>query len=134
MAIVRETCPAPACNLVPRDSEMLPAHLAAYHAHFAPAFARAKHRSWAEQYLRGLLSHCERKSIEPMALHLDLPIRTMQHFIGQSTWPTAPVIAQHHQLVGQTLGEADGVLLVDECGVVKQGDDSVGIAPRGPFG
>lgn len=130
MSIVLETCPAPVCNLAPRDIEALPDQLAAYAARFAPAFGRAKHAYWAEQYLRGLLSSCERKSIEPMALYLDLPIRPLQHFIGQSTWATTPLIAQHQALVGQTLGEEDGALLVDECGVVKQGADSVGVAPQ----
>ncbi|GIV96619.1 MAG: hypothetical protein KatS3mg057_1276 [Herpetosiphonaceae bacterium] len=130
MPLVLETCPAPNCNLTPRDVESLLDHLAAYHAHFAPAFARAKHAYWAAQYLRGLLSTCERNSIEPMALHLDLPIRPLQHFIGQSTWATAPLIAQHQALVGTTLGEPDGAFLVDECGVVKQGHDSLGVAPQ----
>src|SRR6266545_3822857 len=81
-------------------------------------------------YLRGLLSACERKSIEPMALHLGVPIRPLQYFIGQSTWPIEPIVAQHQLLVGSTLAEEDGVFLVDECGVVKQGHDSVGVAPQ----
>jgi SRSO17 transposase len=32
--------------------------------------------------------------------------------------------------VATTIGEPDGVLLVDESGVVKQGRDSVGVAPQ----
>lgn len=130
MDIVRDTCPVPACNLTPRDVQGLLDRLAAYHAHFAPVFARGDQARWAEVYLRGLLSDCERKSIEPMALHLGVPIRPLQHFIGQSTWSTEPIIAQHQQLVGATLGEDDGVFLVDESGVVKQGQDSVGVAPQ----
>jgi SRSO17 transposase len=104
--------------------------LATYHAHFASAFARCEQARWAEIYLRGLLSDCERKSIEPMALHLGVPIRPLQHFIGQSTWSIEPVIAQHQRLVGSTLGEDDGTFLVDESGVVKQGHDSIGVAPQ----
>ncbi len=65
-----------------------------------------------------------------MALYLDLPIRPMQHFIGQSLWSTTPIIAHHQHLVGQTLGEEDGIFLVHECGVLKQGDESVGVTPR----
>jgi SRSO17 transposase len=101
--------------------------LAAYHAHFASAFARCEQARWAEIYLRGLLSDCERKSIEPMALHLGVPIRPLQHFIGQSTWSSEPLIAQHQLPLGATLGEEDGAFLVDESGVVKQGQDSVGV-------
>lgn len=127
MDIVLDTCPMPECNLTARDVDGLLDRLAAYHAHFAPAFARCDQARWAEIYLRGLLSDCERKSIEPMALHLGVPIRPLQHFIGQSTWSTEPIVAQHQLLVGATLGEEDGAFLVDESGVVKQGQDSVGV-------
>ena len=130
MDIVLDTCPTPECNLTPRDVAGLLDQLAAYHAHFGPAFARSEQTYWAEIYLRGLLSQCERKSIEPMALHLGVPIRPLQHFIGQSTWSIEPIVAQHQLLVGSTLAEEDGVFLVDECGVVKQGHDSVGVAPQ----
>jgi SRSO17 transposase len=130
MDIVLDTCPAPECNLTPRDLSGLLDHLAAYHAHFGPAFARSDQSEHSEMYLRGLLSACDRKSIEPMALHLGVPIRPLQHFIGQSTWSIEPIVAQHQLLVGSTLAEEDGAFLVDECGVVKQGHDSVGVAPQ----
>ena len=127
MDIVLETCPAPVCNLTPRDVSDLLDHRAAYHAHFVEAFTRCEQARWAEIYLRGLLSDCERKSCEPLALHLGVPIRPLQHFIGQSTWATQPVIAQLQLMVGASLGQEDGVFLVDESGVVKQGHDSVGV-------
>src|SRR6266498_998898 len=65
-----------------------------------------------------------------MALHLGMPIRPLQHFIGQSTWSIEPIVAQHQLLVGSTLGEEDGTFLIDESGVVKQGHDIVGVAPQ----
>ena len=128
MDIVLDTCPMPECNLTPRDVRGLLDRLATYHAHFAPVFARCEQARWAEIYLRGLLSDCERKSIEPMALHLGVPIRPLQHFISQSTSSIEPIVAQHQLLVGSTLAEEDGAFLVDECGVVKQGHDSVAVA------
>lgn len=127
MDIVLDTCPVPECNLTPRDVRGLLDRLATYHAHFAPVFARCDQARWAEVYLRGLLSDCERKSIEPMALHLAVPIRPLQHFISQSTWSTEPIIVQHQLLIGATLGEQDGAFLVDESSVVTQGQDSVGV-------
>ena len=127
MLIVAETCPAPEGNLLSRDVERLVADLAAYHALFAPLFCRSDQADWAAHYLQGLLGDCPRTSIEPMALALGLNVRTMQHFIGQSTWATAPLVAAHQALVATTLGEADGVILVDESGVVKQGTDSAGV-------
>lgn len=127
MAIVADTCPAPACNLAPRDVAALVDHLAAYHAHFASAFARPEQACCADQYLRGLLSNIPRKSIEPMALALGVPIRPLQHFIGQSAWPLAPLLDRHQALLAQTLGEEDGVFLLDESGMLKQGEGSVGV-------
>jgi len=59
-----------------------------------------------------------------------MPIRSLQHFIGQSTWAIEPIVAQQQRLVGATLGEDDGTFLIDESGVVKQGHDSVGVAPQ----
>src|SRR5215212_3117532 len=82
MDIVLDTCPAPECNLTSRDVSGLLDQLATYHALFVPAFARSEQTYWAEMYLHGLLSQCERKSIEPMALHLGVSIRPLQHFIS----------------------------------------------------
>ena len=129
-SIVADRTMAPICTLSPDDVVGLVDQLAAYHTHLAPAFARTDQADWAHLYLQGLLGDCPRKSIEPMALALGVNIRAMQHFISASSWPTAPVLARHHALVAQTLGTADGVYLIDESGVVKQGHDSVGVAPQ----
>jgi len=40
------------------------------------------------------------------------------------------LVSLHQQWVGVTLGEADGVVLLDESGVVKQGEASVGVGPQ----
>ena len=81
-------------------------------------------------YLQGLLSDLPRKTTERMALEQGVNVRTLQHFIGQSPWRTAPVLAIHQEQVGETLGETDGVMLIDESGVVKQGEHSVGVAAQ----
>jgi len=54
----------------------------------------------------------------------------MQHFVGQSPWRKEAAVLIHQGLVAQTLGEVDGVMLIDESGVVKQGQDSVGVAAQ----
>src|SRR6266511_862443 len=128
--IVTDTCPAPTCNLSPRDVLRLPAALQTYIAPFARAFARAEHAWWADRYLHGLLSDQPRKSIEPMALALGVKIRPMQAFIAESPWALAPILGIHQHMVAQTLGEPDGVLVLDESGNVKQGTHSVGVAPQ----
>lgn len=126
--IITETRPAPECNLTPKEVEQFVEELEAYHEQFVPAFRRPEQAGWSKVYLRGLLGDSPRKTIERIALDLGVNVRNLQHFIGQSQWEKEPVVAIHQRLVGETLGEANGVALIDESGMVKQGDNSVGVA------
>jgi SRSO17 transposase len=128
--IVTDTCPAPGCNMTDRDIESFMDEMATYVEEFEPAFRRQEQLGWCRSYLEGLLGEASRKNIERMALDLGEKVRSMQHFIGQSPWELEPVNAIHQRLVGDTLGEVDGVVLVDESSVVKQGEDSVGVAAQ----
>lgn len=128
--IVTETCPAPKCNLADQDIQCFMDEMRTYVEMFAPAFRRPEQLEWSKTYLWGLLGDTSRKNIERMALGLGKNVRNLQHHIGQSPWDQEPVIEIHQWLVGETLGEADGVGLVDESSVVKQGDDSVGVAAQ----
>jgi SRSO17 transposase len=125
-----ETCPAPACNLSDKDVEQFVEELDRYVKRFEPAFGRWEQWQWSGRYMQGLLGDSPRKTVERMALELGLNVRAMQHFVGQSPWQTEPAVMIHQGLVAQGLGEADGVMLVDESGVVKQGRDSVGVGPQ----
>jgi SRSO17 transposase len=116
--------------LTPRDVKQWVKSLQAYHAQFKAAFRRPEQFKRAAIYLNGLLGDAPRKTIEPMALALGENVRDLQHFIGQSQWGTEPVTQIHQTLIAATLGEEDGVALIDESGVVKQGNDSVGVAPQ----
>jgi SRSO17 transposase len=125
--IMTQTCPAPECNLLPGDVEQFVAELAAYFDLFESAFRRPEQAKWGEVYLNGLLGDLPRKTTERIALGLGHNVRDLQHFIGQSQWAIEPILAIHQQVVAQTLGEEDGVALIDESGVVKQGEHSVGV-------
>ncbi len=125
---IAQTCPAPECNLSPGDVEQFVEELATYYDEFEPAFRRPEQVKWGEVYLSGLLGDLARKTTERIALALGQNVRDLQHFIGQSPWPMEPILAIHQQLVAETLGEADGVVLIDESGMVKQGEHSVGVA------
>ncbi|MFH1909510.1 MAG: IS701 family transposase [Chloroflexota bacterium] len=126
--IVTETCPAPECNLTEQDIEQFLDEMTHYIDLFEPAFQRVEQLKWSKVYLRGLLGDASRKNIERIAHELGEKVRSLQPFIGQSPWKAEPVIEIHQRLVAETLGEADGVALIDESGMVKQGDDSVGVA------
>lgn len=126
--VMAETCPAPECNLFPRDVEGLVDELRVYHARFAPAFFRLEQFWWTGVYLKGLLGDEHRKSVEPIALQAQVNVRDLQHFIGQSRWGIEPLLHIHHAMIDETLGEDDAVAIIDESGVVKQGRDSVGVS------
>ncbi len=112
--------------------------LAAYHAYFAPLFARREQRDWAAVYLRGLLTaDVPRKNGEALALRLlgagadaARQVRALQQFIGAGAWDDAALLAAHERLVAETLGEDDGVLILDGSDVPKRGTHSVGVAAQ----
>jgi SRSO17 transposase len=128
--IVIETCPAPGCNLTEQDIEQFMDEMTSYIEMFAPAFQRVEQLEWSKVYLHGLLGDTLRKNTERIALELGEKVRSMQYFIGQSPWKQEPVISIHQRLMSETLGEVDGVALIDESSVVKQGEDSVGVAAQ----
>lgn len=128
--IVTETCPTPQCNLNEQDIEQFLDEMRDYVALFAPAFERPEQLERSKTYVRGLLGEARRKNVEQMALGLGENVRNLQYFVGQSPWKAEPVIEIHQQLVAETLGEVDGVALIDESGIVKQGDCSVGVAAQ----
>jgi SRSO17 transposase len=125
-----ETCPAPECNLSDQEVEQFVEELDSYAKLFEPAFRRREQWTWGQVYLKGLLGDTQRKTAERMALELGENVRDMQHFVGQSPWQKEPGVIIHQGLMAHTLGEADGVMLIDESGVVKQGQDSVGVAAQ----
>jgi SRSO17 transposase len=125
--IVTDSCPAPKFNLTQRDVEQCVPELAAYLKLFEPAFGRVEQYRQSQVYVKGLLSNVVRKTAERIALEFGENVRDLQHFVGQSPWETEPMVAIHQHVVGEMLGEEDGVALIDECGVVKQGADSVGV-------
>jgi SRSO17 transposase len=124
--------------LRPEDLADVGEELAAYQAHFAPLFARREQRAWAEVYLRGLLlADVPRKNVEAMALRLlgagppaARQVRALQQFIGEGAWDDDALLAAHQRLVAASLGEPDGVLILDGSDVPKRGDHSAGAAPQ----
>ncbi|MEK9140558.1 MAG: IS701 family transposase [Nitrospirota bacterium] len=128
--IQNETCPAPECNLSKKDVEKSLNELKKYMKLFKPAFQRVEQMKKSQTYLHGLLGNTTRKNVEQMALGQKEKVRSLQYFVGQSQWDTDPVIAIHQGLIGETLGEEDGVVLIDESSAVKQGTKSVGVAAQ----
>lgn len=119
-------------ELLLQDVSQLMTPLKEYHAIYAPLFGRREHRDHSEFYLQGLLSpEIERKSIEPMVLHLkgadENAVRAVQQFVGEGSWADDPIRKRHREEVETTLGEDDGVVMLDGSDFPKQGKHSAGV-------
>jgi len=100
---------------------------------FGPLLEGDSRVARAEAYLRGLLLDADdNKNAETIALNAyggdTSQVRMTQHFLGQSPWPYLPLRAELGRWVDEAIGDAEGVLIVDESGVAKCGDKSVGVA------
>jgi SRSO17 transposase len=119
----------PPLDLTPEEVEELADELVAYHAEFSDLYYRVEQAHWGYMYLQGLMAPIETKSIQPMAMALDGGnIQAMQQFIGQGQWQDEKLLKKHWQLVNETLGEADGVWIIDGSGFPKKGKHSAGVA------
>jgi SRSO17 transposase len=100
-----------------------------FHAQFADCFSREEPRENFYQYMAGQMSQLERKSIEPIALSVEsAKVRAMQHFLSDIVWEEERILSRYHDLLSVDLGNAEGVLIFDESGFVKKGNDSVGVS------
>lgn len=95
---------------------------------FAASLREAEQRKHAEEYVTGLVSNVKRKNVESIAYLHENDRQPLQKFIGQSPWDERPLVGELARQIAATLGEADGVLVIDPSGVVKQGKGSVGVA------
>lgn len=125
--IVPEICPPPKWKLTPEDIHKMVDAMEESYDIYRPAFERCDQAAHGWVYLKGLLSDLPRKVTERIALRYGKNVRSLQHFIGQSPWSNERLLKIHQGLVVETLGEADAVLLIDESGMVKQGQHSVGV-------
>ena len=95
----------------------------------ASAFKRSEQRASAGVFIDGLLSGAERKTGWMLAEEAGLarPYR-VQSLLGRSSWSADCLCAQVRRYAIETLGDPDGVLVVDETGFLKKGTQSVGVA------
>jgi SRSO17 transposase len=83
----------------------------------------------AMQYLHGQLI-CQRQDnlMEFEKLVPDTDYQSLHHFIANSPWKEKPVLDDVAQSVKHQIGDAQhGSLHIDESGVAKQGNHSVGV-------
>lgn len=93
-----------------------------------PCFRRAEAHRHACAYLRGLLGGAERKNGWQLAEEAGYAQpRSVQRVLDRSIWNTDATRDDLRAYVIEQVGDADGVLVVDETGFLKQGQHSVGV-------
>jgi SRSO17 transposase len=94
-----------------------------------PHFARREARRHAWAYLRGLLSPVERKNGWQVAeVNGDATPYGIQHLLGRAQWNADAVRDDLRTYLVQYLGDPGAVLVLDETGFLKKGQQSVGVA------
>lgn len=121
--------PIPQFTMAKRDVQEFMEELRGFHEEFRDCFSRSEPRENFLRYLVGQLSELERKSIEPIALQVEGgTVRAMQRFITDVVWDAPKMLSKYHSLVNDDLGDPHGVLIFDETGFPKKGEDSAGVA------
>jgi SRSO17 transposase len=94
---------------------------------FAALLATPEQQAHLHEYVCGLVSNLERKSVEEIAYYHDQGRQALQKFIGQVPWDHNPLLTELARQVGAEIGEADGVIVFDPSGFPKKGNASVGV-------
>ncbi len=102
--------------------------LEALHARIAPRFERAEPRRRALAYLKGLLSHAERKNGWQLAEEAgEHTPDGMQRLVNASRWDVDAVRDDLVAYVREHLADPGAILVIDETGFLKKGTKSAGV-------
>lgn len=106
----------------------------AYLKHLEEAVGHCDRRSGLVSYCRGLMLPLARKSIEPLAAHLE-PERvgachqSLHHFVANSGWSDRALLDRVHEWVWPHMKPEKGwYWIIDDTGFPKQGKHSAGVA------
>lgn len=91
-------------------------------------FASRVGRGRMALYVRGLLSRAERKNGWQLAEEAgESTPYAMQQFLYRGGWEADAVVRETRRYVAERLGDPEGVLVIDETGILKKGTHSVGV-------
>ena len=105
-----------------------------YMAHLSEGLGHADRHAGLLGYCTGLMSPLARKSVEPMAAHVDpLKVRSrhqsLHHFVADANWSDEQMLLRVAQWVHPRMDFSDdGWWIIDDTGFPKQGRHSVGVA------
>lgn len=105
-----------------------------YMAHLSEGLGHADRHAGLRGYTAGLMSPLQRKSVEPMAAHVDpMNVRSrhqsLHHFVADANWSDEQMLLRVCQWVVPLMDFGDGGWwIIDDTGFPKQGRHSVGVA------
>lgn len=94
---------------------------------FRPCFRRDKTFGYWETYILGLISDIKRKSIEPIALAAEVPVRTLQEFLAFFRWDHERADDTLQRLVANEHDCDRAIGVFDASGHAKRGDKTPGV-------
>ena len=121
----------PKFELNQKDVDDFANELKGFHEQFNDCFLRSESRDNFFRYMAGQFSQIERKSIEPIAIAVEGgKVRAMQRFVSDAPWDDDQLTFKYRKRLIDDLGHPDGVLIFDESGFVKKGNDSIGVGKQ----
>jgi SRSO17 transposase len=124
----------PAAQVLLNDAQLHPAtvrgcqeRLTPFLQRYLPHFYRIEQREHARVVIEGKLSGLERKTSEPIARRAGENRKPIQVFVGAGAWDDEAVMGELRVHVGEEIGDAEGILIVDGSAFVKKGTASCGV-------
>ena len=115
------------CRMSPEIFEAVMPRLAHFMEPFVESLVRTEQVAHARIFMQGLLSDLDHKNAESIAYRFGQDRMPVQWFLGVSPWDPAPLRNELVRQVGESLGDAEGVLVFDPSAFPKSGQDSVGV-------
>ena len=94
---------------------------------FDDCIKTARSRRHLLRYMNGQLGPLERKSIEPIALDAEVPVRTLQEFLSIHRWDDAAVARRLREILVRDHAAANAIGVIDETSFVKKGGKTPGV-------
>jgi SRSO17 transposase len=116
-------------GLCETDVKAMAKELVEFHQQFHDHYGRIEHQRLGLAYISGLMSNCQAKSVEPIALELlnKSSVRSLQMFMKDYLWDHQGMRSSHQSMLAQTIGRPDGMITADSCEYPKKGKESVGV-------
>jgi len=101
--------------------------LTRYLKRFEDCFARKDTRRHFPVYVEGQLSDLNGKSVEPIAKHAGVPVRTLQEFLALHKWDNDRMRDRVQEIVLTEHSGTHSIGIIDETSFVKKGDKTPGV-------